>query len=62
MDRILEFVSNNLLLSTALVISFFLVIFSELRRKASGLRSASERLARLEAPDGGADRRRPVRG
>ena len=37
MDRILEFVSNNLLLSTALVISFFLVIFSELRRKASGL-------------------------
>ncbi len=37
MDRILEFVSNHLLLSTALVISFFVVVFSELRRKASGL-------------------------
>jgi len=37
MDRILEFVSNHLLLSAALVVSFFLVIFSELRRKASGL-------------------------
>ncbi|MDJ0709450.1 MAG: rhodanese-like domain-containing protein [Woeseiaceae bacterium] len=37
MDRILEFVSNHLLLSTALVISFFVVVFSELRRKASGM-------------------------
>lgn len=37
MDRILEFVSNNLLLSSALVVSFFLVVFSELRRKTSGL-------------------------
>ena len=37
MDRIPEFVSNNLLLSAALVVSFFLVVFSELRRKASGL-------------------------
>ncbi len=37
MDRILEFTSNNLLLVTALMVSFFLVIFSELRRKATGL-------------------------
>lgn len=37
MDRIPEFVGNNLLLSAALVVSFFLVVFSELRRKASGL-------------------------
>ena len=37
MDRILEFVGNHLLLSSALVVSFFLVIFSELRRKATGL-------------------------
>lgn len=37
MDRIPEFVSNNLLLSAALVVSFFLVVISELRRKASGL-------------------------
>lgn len=37
MDRIPEFVSNNLLLSAALVVSFFLVVFYELRRKASGL-------------------------
>ena len=37
MDRILEFVGNHLLLSSALVISFFVVVFSELRRKASGL-------------------------
>ena len=37
MDRILEFVGNHVLLSAALTISFFLVVFSELRRKASGL-------------------------
>ena len=37
MERIIEFVGNNLLLSSALVVSFFVVIFSELRRKASGL-------------------------
>ncbi len=37
MDRILEFTSNHTLLAVALVISFFVVIFSELRRKASGL-------------------------
>ena len=37
MDRIVEFVGEHLLLSAALVVSFFLLIFSELRRKASGL-------------------------
>jgi len=37
MDRILEFTSNHTLLAVALVISFFVVVFSELRRKASGL-------------------------
>ena len=37
MDRILEFASNNALLVTALLVSFFVLIFSELRRKASGL-------------------------
>ncbi len=37
MDKILEFTSNHVLLVSALLISFFLVVFSELRRKASGL-------------------------
>jgi hypothetical protein len=37
MDRILEFAGNHTLLVTALMASFFLVVFSELRRKASGL-------------------------
>ena len=37
MDRILEFTGNHTLLVLALVISFFLLIFTELRRKASGL-------------------------
>lgn len=37
MDKILEFTSNHVLLVSALMISFFLVVFSELRRKASGL-------------------------
>ena len=37
MDKILEFTNNNTLLVLALVISFFVVIFTELRRKASGL-------------------------
>ena len=37
MDRFLEFAGNNTLLVTALMVSFFLVIFYELRRKASGL-------------------------
>jgi len=37
MDKILEFTSNNTLLVLALVISFFVVVFTELRRKAGGL-------------------------
>ena len=37
MDRILEFAGNNALLVTALMVSLFVLIFSELRRKASGL-------------------------
>lgn len=37
MDKILEFTSENTLLVVALMISFFVVVFSELRRKASGL-------------------------
>ncbi len=37
MDKILEFTSNHVLLVSALMVSFFVLIFSELRRKASGL-------------------------
>jgi len=37
MDKILEFASNNMLLVSALMASFFVIIFTELRRKASGL-------------------------
>ena len=37
MDRFLEFAGNNTLLVFALVTSLLLVIFSELRRKASGV-------------------------
>lgn len=37
MDRILEFAGNNTLLVLALMVSFFVIIFTELRRKASGL-------------------------
>jgi len=37
MDKILEFTGNHVLLVSALMISFFLVVFTELRRKASGL-------------------------
>ena len=37
MDKILEFAGNHTLLVLALMISFFVVIFSELRRKAGGL-------------------------
>ena len=36
MDRILEFAGNHPLLVSALMASFFLVVFYELRRKASG--------------------------
>ena len=37
MDRFLEFTGNHVLLVSALMISFFILVFSELRRKASGL-------------------------
>ena len=37
MDKFLEFAGNNTLLVSALVVSFFVVIFTELRRKASGM-------------------------
>jgi rhodanese-related sulfurtransferase len=37
MDKLIEFTSNHTLLALALMISFFVVVFSELRRKASGL-------------------------
>jgi len=39
MDRILEFAGNHTLLVFALVTSFLLVVFSELRRKAGGMMS-----------------------
>ena len=37
MDRYLEFAANHTLLVGALTVSFFVLVFSELRRKASGL-------------------------
>lgn len=37
MDRYLEFISNHMILSTMLVLSFLLLIFTELRRKAGGI-------------------------
>ena len=37
MDRILEFTGNHTLLVAGLMISFFVVVFSELRRKAGGM-------------------------
>ena len=37
MDRFLEFTSNHVLLVSALMISLFVLIFSELRRKSGGL-------------------------
>ena len=37
MDKILEFAGSNVLLVSALMVSFFVVVFTELRRKASGL-------------------------
>jgi len=36
MDQFLEFTSNHMLLALMLTISFFVLVFSELRRKASG--------------------------
>lgn len=37
MDKIFEFAGNHTLLVLGLFVSFFVVVFSELRRKASGL-------------------------
>lgn len=37
MDRFLEFSNNHMLLVFGLLVSFFVLVFSELRRKASGL-------------------------
>lgn len=37
MDKFLEFAANHTLLVVALLVSFFVLVFSELRRKASGL-------------------------
>ncbi|MEQ9563817.1 MAG: rhodanese-like domain-containing protein, partial [Woeseiaceae bacterium] len=37
MDRYLEFAANHTILVAALVFSFFLLVFTELRRKASGI-------------------------
>ncbi len=37
MDTYLEFAANHTLLVTALIFSFFLLIFTELRRKAQGI-------------------------
>jgi rhodanese-related sulfurtransferase len=37
MDKLLEFTGNHTLLVLALMVSFFIVVFTELRRKASGL-------------------------
>ena len=37
MDRLVEFSGNHILLSLGLLVSFFLLVASELRRKASGL-------------------------
>ena len=39
MDRFLEFAGNHTLLVFALLTSFFLVVFTELRRKAAGVLS-----------------------
>tara|TARA_B100000925_G_scaffold281608_1_gene253546 strand:- start:6 stop:455 length:450 start_codon:yes stop_codon:yes gene_type:complete len=37
MEKVLEFIGNHTLLVVALMVSFFVVIFTELRRKASNL-------------------------
>lgn len=44
MERFLEFSSNNMLLVFGLLVSFFVLVFSELRRKASGM-------INIEAPE-----------
>ncbi len=39
MDRYIEFASNHVILSLGLMLSFFLLVFTELQRKARGLTS-----------------------
>jgi rhodanese-related sulfurtransferase len=41
MEQVFEFAGNHPLLVTALMISFFVVIFSEIRRKATGMVAVS---------------------
>ena len=45
MDMYLEFAANHTLLVTALLFSFFLLIFTELRRQASGMTSVEPQAA-----------------
>jgi rhodanese-related sulfurtransferase len=37
MEQLIEFTTNNIVLVAMLMISFFVLVFSELRRKASGM-------------------------
>ena len=41
MEQLLEFAGNHPLLVAALMISFFVVVFSEIRRKATGMVAVS---------------------
>jgi len=45
MNTFLEFASNHMILVTALTISFFVLVFSELRRKASGITNVEPQAA-----------------
>lgn len=45
MEKLLEFAGNNTLLVLALMISFFVVVFTELRRKAGSLLNVEAREA-----------------
>jgi rhodanese-related sulfurtransferase len=45
MDMYLEFAANHTLLVTALLFSFFLLIFTELRRQASGMTNVEPQAA-----------------
>ena len=45
MDTYLEFASNHVILATALTFSFFLLIFSELRRKAGAISTVEPQAA-----------------
>lgn len=53
MDRVLEFTGNHTVLAILLLISFFVLVFSELRRKASDLAAvAASDAVRLINNDG----------